>query len=59
MTRDEDGLMGSWWGRSSARSRPVDGSTDEGDKMPREAPPNSKGPDCMNHGVLWENMLAD
>ena len=48
--------MGSWRGRRSASSKTVDGPTKEGDDMPLEEPPNPKGPDCRNHGVLWDNI---
>ena len=30
--------------------------TDEGDDMPLEAPPDSKGTDYRNHGVLWDDI---
>ena len=56
VTSVEDGSMGSWWVRRSASSKPVDGPTDEGNDMPLEAPPDSKGADYWNHGVLWDDI---
>lgn len=56
MTKDKDGLMGSWWGRPSARSsNDIHGPGREGARQRQEGgPPVSSGTDYRNRGVPWD-----
>lgn len=56
-TRDEDGLMGSWWGRVSTSSSSTGNGPDEGeDDVGLEAPAESEDTDYRNRGVPWDDI---